>query len=378
MAGIYIHIPFCESRCIYCNFYSTTHQDKLKSRYVDALCTELNDRVNYLKGEPIHTIYIGGGTPSQLSIDQLKTIFNKIQENFNLKGCEEITLEANPDDLTPEYILGLKTLPINRISMGVQSFNDDALKFLHRRHNSEGAIKAVNLCREVGFDNFSIDLIYGLPGETVSQWEEDVRQALLLAPPHISAYCLSYESGTPLYKMLKKRKVAEIDDDTNLNFYTILRSKLKAAGYEHYEISNFCLPGKFSRHNSSYWEGIPYLGCGAAAHSFDGNEREWNVSNIEQYIIGIEDGNRNYEKEELDPTTLYNEMVMTRLRTAVGIDLEELKKLFGVEMYNYCVEAAQPHIRTEKLIIERGYMHFSEKGIFTSDDIISDLFFVAS
>jgi oxygen-independent coproporphyrinogen-3 oxidase len=378
MAGIYLHIPFCESRCIYCNFYSTTQQENLKERYVSAICNELHERKAYLKGEDIHTIYIGGGTPSQLSIEQLQIIFEKIKEEYNLSSCEEITIEANPDDLTPNYIIGLKTLPVNRISMGIQTFNDKALKFLNRRHDAEGAIRAINLCKEAGFLNFSIDLIYGLPGETLQQWEEDITKALQVCPSHISAYCLSYEKGTPLYRMMKEGKIAEIDDDTNLAYYTLLINKLKDAGYEHYEISNFCLPGRSSRHNSSYWQGVPYLGCGAAAHSYNGEEREWNVANIEQYVSGIESKRRNYEKEELDVTTRYNEMIMTRLRTSIGLDLHVLKELFGKDMYNYCLQTAEPYIKSEQLMVDNKYLRLTEKGIFTSDYIISDLFFVVS
>lgn len=377
MAGIYLHIPFCESRCIYCNFYSTTRFDDWKDRYVAALCQEIRTRKDYLKGEPIRTIYLGGGTPSQLSITQLKTIFECIEENYDLNQCEETTLEANPDDLTLEYLSGLKRLPINRISMGVQTFDNRALRFLRRRHDAEEAVHAVENCRKVGFDNFSIDLIYGLPEETPERWKSDIAQTLALRPAHISAYCLSYETGTPLDKMLKEQQIKEVDEQSSLSYYNLLMKELKQAGYEHYEISNFCLPGQYSRHNSSYWRGVPYLGCGASAHSYNGNERDWNTADLKQYITGIEDGDRIFESEILDSTTKYNESIMTGLRTSIGVDMNKLKETSGEKAHDYCLKMATPHLKTHKLEYANGYLRLTSNGIFVSDDIISDLFIVS-
>lgn len=377
MAGIYLHIPFCESRCIYCNFYSTTRFDDWKDRYVAALCQEIRARKDYLEGEPIRTIYLGGGTPSQLSITQLKTIFECIEENYDLNQCEETTLEANPDDLTLEYLSGLKRLPINRISMGVQTFDNRTLRFLRRRHDAEEAVHAVENCRKVGFDNFSIDLIYGLPEETPERWKSDIAQTLALRPAHISAYCLSYETGTPLDKMLKEQQIKEVDEQSSLSYYNLLMKELKQAGYEHYEISNFCLPGQYSRHNSSYWRGIPYLGCGASAHSYNGNERDWNTADLKQYITGIEDGDRIFESEILDSTTKYNESIMTGLRTSIGVDMNKLKETSGEKAHDYCLKMATPHLKTHKLEYANGYLRLTSNGIFVSDDIISDLFIVS-
>lgn len=377
MAGIYLHIPFCESRCIYCGFYSTVGRKGLKDRYVAALCRELAERKDYIINERARTLYMGGGTPSQLSIGQLRTLFAGIQQNYDLTDCEEITIEVNPDDLSDAYLAGLQSLPINRISMGIQTFDDDALKLLNRRHDAREAVEAVARCREYGFDNFSIDLIYGLPDETTERWLHDIRQALALRPPHISAYCLSYDAGTPLSRMLQQGKVKEVDEQSSLNFYTLLMKELKQAGYEHYEISNFCLPGYYSRHNSSYWRGIAYLGCGAAAHSFNGVEREWNVADLVSYIEGIEHGNRNFELEKLDETTRYNELLMTGLRTSVGVDMELLKRNFGSERFDYCLQMAEPHIRRHKLEYIDGRLRLTEAGLFVSNDIISDLFIVS-
>ena len=256
MAGIYLHIPFCKTRCIYCDFYSTTRSE-LKTRYVRALCRELAMRKDYLKGEDIETVYFGGGTPSQLEKEDFEQIFDTIRTHYGLSHCQEITLEANPDDLTSEYLKMLSSLPFNRISMGIQTFDDPTLKLLKRRHNAHTAIEAVHRCREAGFQNISIDLIYGLPGENKERWENDLRQAISLNVEHISAYHLIYEEDTPIYNMLKQHQISEVDEDSSLDFFTLLIEHLQKAGFEHYEISNFCRPGKYSRHNSSCWKGIP-------------------------------------------------------------------------------------------------------------------------
>lgn len=280
MAGIYIHVPFCKTRCIYCDFYSTTRSE-WKGRYIEALCKELEMRYTYLKGKPIETLYFGGGTPSQLDEKDFRKVFDTVRRVYGMENCHEITLEANPDDLCPEYLQMLSELPFNRISMGIQTFDDTTLKLLKRRHNAAQAIRAVELCRAHGFRNISIDLIYGLPGETTERWEKDLQQAIALDVEHISAYHLIYEEGTPIYKMLQKHQVEEVDEDSSVRFFTLLIDRLHEAGYEHYEISNFCKPGMYSRHNTSYWQGVSYLGCGPSAHSFDGQTREWNCSSIE-------------------------------------------------------------------------------------------------
>ena len=369
MAGIYIHIPFCKTRCIYCDFYSTTRSE-LKSQYIRALCRE---RKEYLKGEAVETIYFGGGTPSQLSEEDFKEVFKTIEQVYGMREATEITLEANPDDLTEEYIGMLHTLPFNRISMGIQTFDDATLQLLNRRHNATQAIEAVKHCRQAGFQNISIDLIYGLPGETEQRWAQDLQQAVSLDVEHISAYHLIYEEGTPLYKMLQQHSVSQVDEDSSLNFFSTLIDTLSAAGYEHYEISNFCKPEMYSRHNTSYWQGIPYLGCGPSAHSFDGDSREWNVASLNQYLSSIEQGQRQHETEQLNTQTRYNEYIITGLRTMWGISTEELKKKFGDRLWKYCLEQASSYLENGKLELHNDRLKLTREGIFISDGIMSDL-----
>ena len=375
MAGIYIHVPFCKTRCVYCDFYSTTRGD-LKQRYINALCKELAIRRGYLQGETVRTVYFGGGTPSQLEEEDFRQIFDTLSNVYGIDACEEITLEANPDDLTEDYAAMLRRLPFNRLSMGIQTFDDATLRLLNRRHNARQAIEAISRCRRHGFQNLSIDLIYGLPGETDERWKHDLQQAVALDAEHISAYHLTYEEGTPLYQMRQAHQVKEVDEDSSVRFFTTLMDTLSAAGYEHYEISNFCKPGLHSRHNTSYWQGIPYLGCGPSAHSFDTHSREWNVPSLERYISAIEKKDRLYEKEELTPTTRYNECVMTSLRTRRGIDLPALEARFGHQLSRYCTTTAAPHLKSGKLELQDNHLRLSREGLFVSDGIISDLMFV--
>lgn len=372
MAGIYIHIPFCKTRCIYCDFYSTT-KSNLTNDFIQALCKEIKMRKDYLKGEPVETIYFGGGTPSQLSLQDFQKIFQTINEIYATSSCNEITLEANPDDLTPQYLDQLSQLPFNRISIGIQTFNDPILKLLKRRHTSSQAVEAVAKARETGFKNISIDLMYGLPGETEETWQKDLKQAIALKPEHISAYHLIYEKGTPIYKMLHKQQVKEVDEEKSILFFTQLTQQLAKAGYKQYEISNFCLPDKYSCHNTSYWQGVKYLGCGPSAHSFDGKTREWNISSLTQYIKGIEENNRIHTTELLDTNTLYNELIITSMRTCWGLSLEKLSEAFGKEYYDYCLKAANKYIVGNLLEIENNHLKLTSKGLFVSDGIMSDL-----
>ena len=375
MAGIYIHIPFCKRRCIYCDFFSTTQSEK-KSAYVRALCRELEMRQDYVGGEEIEKIYLGGGTPSQLTEEELKAIFASIYHIYKVKEDAEITLEANPDDLTPEYVAMLRQLPVNRISMGIQTFQEETLKLLHRRHTATQAIEAFRRCREAGFQNISIDLMYGLPGETLETWKEDLRQAINLRPEHISAYHLIYEEDTALWKLREQHQVEEADEDLSVSLFETLIDRLKEAGYQHYEISNFCLSGMHSRHNSSYWTGKKYLGCGPSAHSFNGVSRQWNVASLEGYIKGVEEGVLDYEVEELDLYTRYNDYVLTSIRTCWGMSLSKLRSEFGEELYRYCMRMAKPHEDQGVLENREGVLRLTRKGIFVSDGIMSDLMWV--
>ncbi len=375
MAGIYIHIPFCKRRCIYCDFFSTTASEK-KNEYIKALCKEIAGRKSYLDDEVIDTVYFGGGTPSQLEKEDFINIFRTIYDNYSVNPKAEITIEANPDDLTDEYVEMLSTLPFNRLSMGIQTFNDDILSLLKRRHNAQQAIDAFRRCRNAGFRNISIDLMYGLPGESIDTWNKDLDTAISLAPEHISAYHLIYEEGTVLYRLREENKVSEADEDLSNSLFETLISRLKENGYVHYEISNFCRPGMHSRHNSSYWTAIKYLGCGPSAHSYDGHSRQWNISSLDKYIEGINSGTNISEIEELDIYTLYNDFVITTIRTVWGMPLEKLKAEYGNELYDYCLKMARPHISQGTLEIKDNTLKLTPKGIFISDGIMSDMLWV--
>ena len=375
MAGIYIHIPFCKQRCSYCAFYSTTLYN-IRERYVDALCKEIAMRKEYAANAPIETIYFGGGTPSTLTLEQLQKICNTIYDVHSVSPTAEVTIECNPDDLTPEFLTQLRRLPFNRISMGVQSFNDTQLKRLGRRHNAEKARQAVKNAREAGYDNISIDLIFALPGSNLSDWEHDLENAIALRPDHLSAYNLTYEEGTPMHRALERGDFAELSEEENVEQFQMLIAKLKEAGYRHYEISNFALPGRESRHNSNYWNDTPYIGCGAAAHSYNGTSRQWNIADIQEYIKGIESSTPNFEIEELTEEERYNDTILTRLRTAKGIPLGWMKERFSEKLYNYLLRSAEKEIALGNLKEEDGHLSLTEKGIFISDAVIRELIFI--
>lgn len=374
MAGIYIHIPFCKSRCIYCGFYSTTLLD-LRKKYINAVCREMELRKNYIR-EPFSTIYLGGGTPSLLDEAELTKLFLYINNVYDVDRNAEITMECNPDDITPEFTNMLSRLPINRVSMGAQTFADSRLRLLHRRHNSDEVKHAVKLLRETGIKNISIDLMFGFPDESLSQWKEDISAALALNVEHISAYSLMYEEDTPLWKMLDTGKVKEIDEELSLTMFKELVCQLTDAGYEHYEISNFARPGYRSRHNSSYWHQVPYIGLGAAAHSFDLNSRQWNVADLKLYIEEINNGIIPMEREELDNDTTFNDIITTALRTSDGIDLNALETRLGKRYRNTLISAAGKHIEQGLLEIRHDRLRLTSEGIFISDMVMSDLMIV--
>ena len=375
MAGIYIHIPFCKQRCSYCAFYSSTLYN-IKEEYVDALCNDLRMRKEYLKGETVETIYLGGGTPSTLTISQLQKICDTVYATYPVSDTPEVTIECNPDDLTPEFLKQLKTMPFNRISMGVQSFNDMQLKRLGRRHNAEKACSAVKNARAAGFGNISIDLMFALPGSTKEEWMHDLETAISLKPDHLSAYNLMYEEGTPLYNSLQRGEFKELSEEENLEQFQMLISSMKAAGYRHYEISNFALPGRESRHNSSYWNDTPYIGCGAASHSYNGTSREWNIADIKEYIKGINSGKRNFEIEHLNEEERYNDTILTRLRTADGLPLAWMEEKFSGRLNTYMLRAAEKEVALGYLKEENGHLSLTEKGIFISDAVIRELIYV--
>ena len=345
MAGIYIHIPFCKSRCRYCDFYSTTFLD-LREEYTEALVIEAELRKHYLGTEPVSTIYFGGGTPSLLSASQIELILRKIHSLYKVEDEAEITLEANPGDLTKEYLRELRDTGINRLSIGIQSFDNNNLRLIGRRHTAEEAKEAVRMAQEAGFGNISIDLIYGIPGQTTEQWEEELRQAIQLDVQHISTYCLTYEDGTKMTQMLQNGDIIAVDDDTENRMYAILVNTLKDNGFEQYEVSNFAKVGYYSHHNSAYWDDTPYMGLGAAAHSYDGRTRQWNISDIKEYIRQVQTKDLQPEKEVLTERDKYNECVMLSLRTAKGIDLNRLTE----EERDYCLRKAETFINNGQLV----------------------------
>ena len=373
MTGLYIHIPFCASRCVYCGFYSTT-LPALRDAYVDALCQELTLRAEELPAdEAITTIYLGGGTPSQLTTDQLDRLFSYIYKVYRSQPVE-VTMECNPDDITPAFADWIAQSPIDRISMGAQTFSDDRLRLLRRRHTAAEVRRATTLLRQAGIRNISIDLMFGFPGETLTDWEQDIDEALRLGVEHISAYSLMYEEGTTLHRWLSEGRIQEIDDDLSLRMYDCLVDRLTAAGYRHYEISNFALPQRESRHNSSYWRDVPYMGLGASAHSFDGRQRSWNVADIETYIAAIGRGERPCTVEALDPDTHYEDVVLTSLRTAEGIDLAKIRRDFGSQRLDFLLAAADQDLRQGYLVREDDHLRLTRRGIYLSDGITARLF----
>jgi len=376
MASLYLHIPFCKSRCIYCDFYSGTDTSQ-RASYVQALCDELKLRSTYLPTRVLDSIYFGGGTPSLLQKEDFERLFEEINAHFTLLPSTEITLECNPDDLTPSYVAQLQALPFNRISIGIQSFDDAELCFLNRRHTAQQAQDAVALCQASGFDNISIDLMYGLPNQTLETWRKTLAVAMSLGVQHLSAYSLMYEEGSPLSRLLNAHKITELDEATSVTLFEQLIDTVALHGFEQYEISNFCLPSFYSRHNSSYWHGVPYLGVGAAAHSFDGVSRQWNVANTVRYMAGVAAGQLEVEREELTTDERYNEFVFTALRTRSGINLSDLEHQFGNARLAYCLRMAQPYLDGGQLELRTGQLALTRAGIFVSDGIMSDLCYVA-
>ena len=368
--GIYIHVPFCQKRCIYCDFYSTTYGLEWKRLYVSALRREMLSRRSEIDSSRVPSLYIGGGTPSQLPASLLMEMFQAIAESFTFAEDAEITIEVNPDDVTPRLIEALHQTPVNRISMGVQTFSDKLLRFLNRRHTSAQALQAVRLFREANYNNISLDLIYGLPGQTFDEWKKDVDMVVNLGVPHLSAYALSYEEGTALHKMLEEGHVVETPDELSWQMYDYLMDKTADAGMEHYEISNFAIPGKQAQHNSSYWNGSPYLGLGPGAHSYDGeNIRRSNNTSLKEYVQATADVP--HQTEILTPGERYDEIVMTRLRTFSGLPLGVLT----AEQRTYCLQMAEPHILNGNLVREGDVLRLSKRGIFVSNSVISDLMF---
>ena len=407
MAGLYVHIPFCKSRCIYCDFYSTTRWAEVEA-YVRALCHEIRERRSELPLDDrgrvcVRTIYIGGGTPSLLSPEQLSCILRTIREHYAVEPDAEVTVEMNPEDwplsnsprgeedsITSEdknENMGLAALPptggagrgANRVSLGIQTFDDGLLRLLRRRHSAGRAVEAVRSLQQAGIGNISIDLIYGLPGQTLELWEHDLDVAFSLGVQHLSAYALSYEAGTALWQMRARGEVREVADELSVEMYRRLCQRAREAGFEHYEISNFALPGYHSRHNSSYWTFAPYLGFGPGAHSFDGQRtRRCNRPSLDGYLLAERDAAGGtfrvpHDVEVLSDDELYDETVMCGLRTRRGVDLCGIRDRFGVERMEYLRAMASPHIAAGRLAVTGNRLHLQESALMISDDVMSDL-----
>lgn len=372
MASIYIHIPFCKQACHYCDFHFSTTMGK-KEEMITAIISELEMRKAEFENDEVSNLYFGGGTPSVLNTAEIEQIIDACYAHYKIQEDPEITLEANPDDLTPQKIRELAASPINRLSIGVQSFYEEDLKLMNRAHNAQEAIDCLRLTR-ASFPNSSLDLIYGIPGMSNERWEENIDKALALDLPHISAYALTVEPKTALENFIKKGIVPPVEDEVAQEHHELLIHKMEAAGYENYEFSNFAKPGFHSRNNTAYWQGKKYIGIGPSAHSYDGKRRAWNINNNPKYIKAITAGELPQEVEELSLTDQYNEYVMTRLRTQYGVSLLEIKTQYGERFYNYFLEHAQKHIEQHLLFIEEDRVYVSKKGKFLSDGIASDLF----
>ncbi|MBU2904674.1 radical SAM family heme chaperone HemW [Arenibacter algicola] len=374
MSGIYVHIPFCKQACHYCDFHFSTNLGK-KEAMILSLIKELELRKDEFRDEVVETIYFGGGTPSVLNTAEIDQIIRAVYSNYTVVADPEITLEANPDDLSKEKIEELGKSPINRLSIGIQSFFEEDLKMMNRAHNAQEAVACIAMAK-LYFDNISIDLIYGIPGMTNERWISNIEKALAFGVPHISSYALTVESKTALKTFIDKGLIPPVDDELAEAHFHILVQKLAEAGFVNYEISNFGKPGYFSRNNTAYWQGKKYLGIGPSAHSYDGLRRGWNINNNAKYIKAIAQNELPMETEVLSITDRYNEYVMTGLRTIWGVSLERIKTEFGQKFYAYLTQQAQKKIEDGLLYIEKDHLLVSKKGKFLSDGIAADLFLV--
>jgi oxygen-independent coproporphyrinogen-3 oxidase len=372
MAGIYIHIPFCKQACHYCDFHFSTSLKK-KDELIQSLITELELRKEEFKNTEVETIYFGGGTPSLLTNNELQAIIDAVYGNYSVVAHPEITLEANPDDLSHNRIEALTDTPINRLSIGIQSFFETDLKLMNRAHNAEEAIACLEIAVE-HFDNISLDLIYGIPGASNEQWVKNIKMALSFGVPHISSYALTVEPKTALASFIEKGIIDNVDDEQAHEQFHILKEQLEEAGFIHYELSNFGKEGFFSKNNSAYWQGKPYIGIGPSAHSFNGKQRGWNVRNNSKYIKAILNGDLPLEIEHLTKIDQYNEYIMTGLRTIWGVSLDKVEKDFGSLLKDYLLEQANVFINQHLLYIDGEHLRVTKKGQFLSDGIASELF----
>lgn len=375
MAGIYIHIPFCRQKCYYCDFYKTVNTT-LKPKFLQSLKAEAKVRKNYLRNEAVETIYFGGGTPSVLEAGELGDILRHLNQLFEVQENAEITFEANPDDLTPAYMEAIKQAGINRLSVGIQALQNRHLQKMNRRHDASQAIEAIQNAAKIGFNNISVDLIYGLPGLTETEWKDSLNQVFDLPVQHLSAYHLTYHEGTAFYTWLKKGTLRELSETESVNQFEILIDKAASAGFEQYEISNFARNELYSQHNTSYWQGKKYLGLGPSAHSFDQQSRRWNTSHVESYIKAIDNELAFSEEEILSEKDRYNEYILTRIRTKWGVSLTAINELFGEEMKSYFLTQLAKYADAGLVNLENDRITLPRKGLFVSDEIMTDLMII--
>ena len=373
MPGIYIHIPFCKQACHYCNFHFST-STKAKNDFLQALLKEIILQKDYLQNLPVKTIYFGGGTPSLLTVGELESIMTTLQQQFNIAPHAEITLEANPDDIDTEKLNTWKSGGINRLSIGIQSFFEDDLLWMNRAHNAHQAETCIQKAQDAGFNNLTIDLIYGTPTLSDEKWEQNVQHAIQLQIPHISCYALTVETKTALHEMISKKNVADIKTEDQARQFLLLMDWLFAAGYEHYEISNFAKPGSRSQHNSAYWKGEHYLGLGPSAHSFNGHSRQWNIANNALYIQSLQQNNLLFEIEILTPVQKLNEYIMTSLRTIEGLDVEKISNEFTDSISAQLKTKAEKFVKQQLMKFDNNHFQLTKEGQLFADGIAADLF----
>jgi len=372
MSGIYIHIPFCKQACVYCDFHFSTVQTN-REQMVEAIIAEAKQRRKYLDSPKVSSLYFGGGTPSILGAEKIGWLIEAMQSLFDIEAEAEITLEANPDDLSEDYLAELQKSPINRLSVGIQSFKEGDLRFMNRAHNATESIRCLELLPHYGFENYTIDLIYGLPEQSLEDWLWQLSFLKRFKVPHFSAYALTVEEKTLLHHQVEKGQVSLKEDMAHQHFVA-LQDFAKTEGYNHYELSNFCKPSAHSRHNTSYWQSKPYLGLGPSAHSFNGSSRTWNVANNALYLKGLEAGTNFAKTESLGTNDLYNELVMTRLRLSEGLNLLELKQLGGEACYQYCLGEAKSELAKGRLRRRDEHLYIPAEYRFQSDGIAASLF----
>jgi len=374
MAGIYIHIPFCRKACLYCDFHFSTNFDN-KKKLVDAICTEIKNRKDYLENKTINSIYFGGGTPSLLSLEELEQILSAVKANFEVNEKAEVTFELNPEDAEINYLREIKKQGVNRLSIGLQSFNEEELKWMNRAHNAQQNFDCIKIAQQIGFDNISIDLIYGSKFQTPETWRKTLNTAFDLNTQHISSYNLTVESRTQLQHLIKEKKEKEVDSEISSQLFDILIEETEKNGFNQYEISNFCKPSFMAEHNSNYWKGLSYLGVGPSAHSYNGVSRRFNVRSNAQYIQATEGGKPFYEEEILTANDKYNEYILTRLRTEWGCDTQEIKSNFGEKYVTYFLNQLEPYKQKNFISIKQNIITLNKQGKHFADGIASDLFY---